>query len=140
MIYTSERDQLRQFYADTWKKAVQNQPLDAMETLVAQVIELHPEYHQLLTNKEIGSEYLPEMGETNPFLHMGLHLGLHEQVNTDRPAGIQLIYKQLMLKSSDTHEAEHQMMECLAESLWQAQKNQQPPNEQQYLDCLKKLV
>lgn len=140
MIYTSERDKLRQFYADTWQKATSNQPLDSMETMVAKVIEMHPEYHQLLNNQQTGGEYLPEMGETNPFLHMGLHLGLQEQVSTDRPAGIQLIYKQLMLKSSDQHETEHQMMECLAESLWAAQKNQSPPDETAYLACLKTLV
>jgi len=140
MIYTSERDKLRQFYADTWQKATSNQPLDAMETLVAEVIEMHPEYHQLLSNQQIGGEYLPEMGETNPFLHMGLHLGLKEQVSTDRPQGIQLIYKQLMLKIVDQQEVEHKMMECLAESLWQSQRTQTAPDEKAYLECLKKLV
>lgn len=141
MIYTTERDKLRQFYVDTWQKAQTNQAMDAMETMVARVIELHPEYHAMLNNEHhLGNEYLPEMGETNPFLHMGMHLGLQEQVAMDRPAGIQDVYKQLGEKLKDVHDTEHAMMECLAESLWQAQSQQKEPDEQAYLTCLQALL
>jgi hypothetical protein len=141
MIYTTERDRLRQFYVDTWQKARNNEPLDAMETLVARVIEMHPEYHAMLTNsKHLGNNYFPEMGETNPFLHMGMHLGLQEQVSMDRPAGIQDVYKKLGERLRDVHETEHAMMECLAEAMWQAQRNQTEPDEQAYLKCLQTLL
>ncbi|MDX1795973.1 MAG: DUF1841 family protein [Hydrogenovibrio sp.] len=141
MIYTSERDKLRQFYVDTWRKARANEPMDAMETMVARVIELHPEYHAMLSNEQhLGNEYHPEMGETNPFLHMGMHLGLQEQVAMDRPAGIQAVYRQLGERLKDVHDTEHAMMECLAESLWQAQKHQTEPDEQAYLNCLQALL
>ena len=118
MFYTSERDKLRQFYVDTWQKARNGLPMDAMETMIARVIELHPEYHPMLQNeKHLGNEYKPEDGETNPFLHMGMHLGLQEQVSMDRPAGIQAIYQQLGERLGDIHATEHDMIACLTESL-----------------------
>lgn len=141
MFYTSERDRLRQFYADTWNKARTGQPMDAMEQMVARVIEMHPEYHAMLNNeKHLGNEYKPEDGETNPFLHMGMHLALQEQVSLDRPQGIQSIYQQLGERFGDVMATEHAMMECLAESLWQAQRDQTEPDENAYLRCLQSLL
>ncbi|VAW50034.1 hypothetical protein MNBD_GAMMA04-1362 [hydrothermal vent metagenome] len=141
MLYTSERDKLRQFYVDTWQKARFGLAMDPMEIMVARVIELHPEYHKMLNNgKHLGNEYKPEDGETNPFLHMGMHLGLQEQVSMDRPNGIQQIYQQLGEKLGDVHDTEHVIMECLAESLWSAQQNGEEPNEQAYLQNLKNLL
>jgi len=141
MLYTSERDKLRQFYVDTWQKARLGAPMDPMETMVARLIELHPEYHNMLQNeKHLGNEYKPEDGETNPFLHMGMHLGLQEQVSMDRPAGIQAVYQQLGEKLRDVHDTEHAMMECLAESLWVAQRDQVEPDEQAYLQNLRLLL
>ncbi|KUJ72854.1 DUF1841 family protein [Thiomicrospira sp. WB1] len=141
MFYTQERDKLRQFYADTWQKARLNQPLDAMETLIARVIEKHPEYHAMLENQaHLGNDYAPEDGETNPFLHMGMHLALEEQVSLDRPAGIQTLYEKLTEKTRDFHTTEHEMMECLGEALWQAQQTQGEPDETAYLQCLQQRL
>jgi len=141
MLYTSERDKLRQFYVDTWQKARFGLAMDPMEIMVARVIELHPEYHEMLNNgKHLGNEYKPEDGETNPFLHMGMHIGLQEQVSMNRPNGIQQVYQQLGEKLGDVHDTEHAMMECLAESLWSAQQNGVEPDEQVYLQNLKNLL
>jgi hypothetical protein len=141
MFYTSERDKLRQFYVDTWQKVRFSLPMDAMEQMVARVIELHPEYHSMLNNeKHLGNEYKPEDGETNPFLHMGMHLGLQEQVSMDRPLGIQAVYQKLGEKLRDVHDTEHVMMECLGESLWIAQRDQVEPDEQEYLRNLQQLL
>ncbi len=141
MFYTTERDKLRQFYVDTWKKNRAGEPMDAMETMLARVIDLHPEYQTLLNNQShLGNNYFPGMGETNPFLHMGMHLGLQEQVSLDRPAGIQAIYQKLGNKLGDVHNTEHAMMDCLAESLWLAQKNGVEPDEKEYLQNLRTLL
>ncbi len=141
MLYTSERDKLRQFYADCWKKARHGLPMEPMEQMVARVIEMHPEYHAMLENeKHLGNEYKPEDGETNPFLHMGMHLGLQEQVVMDRPAGIKQLYQQLGEKYGDVMKTEHAMMDCLGEMMWQAQKDQAEPDEQAYLECLQSLL
>ena len=141
MFYTSERDKLRQVYTDVWQKVKLNQPMVALEKMIARVIEMHPEYHAMLNNeKHLGNEYLPEMGETNPFLHMGMHLGLQEQVSLDRPSGIQQIYQQLGEQTGSVEKTEHAMMDCLAESLWLSQKYQTEPDEQKYLACLRGLI
>lgn len=141
MFYTNERDKLRQFYVDSWAKNRNGEPMDAMETMVVRLINLHPEYQQMLSNNNhLGNNYFPEMGETNPFLHMGMHLGLQEQVSLDRPKGIQEIYQRLGEKLGDVHATEHAMMECLAESLWLSQKNQVEPNEQDYLQSLREML
>ncbi|MGB1010203.1 MAG: DUF1841 family protein, partial [Thiolinea sp.] len=101
----------------------------------------HPEYHPLLQDedKALGREYAPEGGETNPFLHMSLHIGLQEQVVTDRPAGIREVYQQLIARYG-VHDAEHRMMQYLIESLWLAQRNQSEPDEKVYMDGLRSLL
>ena len=136
-----QREQMRQYYCDTWQKHLQQKDsLSALEQQITAVIKEHPEYHQLLENEEasINADYLPEMGDSNPFLHMGMHLGLREQVSTNRPAGIAELYQSLV-KLKEVHDAEHEMIECLAESIWQAQQNQTIPDEITYLECLRKI-
>lgn len=134
------RDEVRQVYLGVWHKIQQQLVLEPMEALIADVIETHPEYHALLAASDDikQQEFTPEQGQTNPFLHMGMHITLREQAGTDRPAGIRAIHQKLVSKNG-AHEAEHAMMECLGQTLWNAQRNNQPPDEDAYLDCLRKL-
>jgi len=115
--------------------------MDPMQEVVANIVELHPEYHQLLEEEEVvDRDFSAEMGETNPFLHMSMHIALHEQISTNRPQGINECYQKLCLLHGGPHDAEHQMMECLGEALWNARRNQTVPDEEKYLDCLKKIA
>ena len=139
MIFGQNRDELRRMYRDAWQKRLDGLPLSPLESQIADVIELHPEYQATLQDNKLDRDYLPDGGETNPFLHMGLHLGLREQVATDRPAGIRALYDSLLAKSTDPHVAEHLMIECLAETLWEAQSGNVPPDEQRYLERLRRL-
>lgn len=140
-MFGQNRQQLRQMYHDVWQKKQANEPLSALEAMLAQVISEHPEYHKIFNNDaSLQQEYFVEDGQTNPFLHMGLHISLHEQISTDRPVGIRKTYQQLQAKFGDSHETEHHMMECLTESLWLAQKNNLPPSESDYLTALQKLL
>lgn len=140
-MFGQNRQQLRQFFFDVWAKQQNGQTLDAMEQVVAQIIEMHPEYHALLSDPDkLDQDFPVEAGHSNPFLHMGLHISLHEQISTDRPAGIRDLYQQLLLRFGDRHDCEHAMAECLAEMLWQAQRDGQPPVEADYLTALQKLV
>ncbi len=134
------RDEVRQVYLDVWQKLQQKVLLEPMEALIADVIEIHPEYHSLLeVEDEIKQQdFTPEQGQTNPFLHMGMHIALREQAGTDRPPGIKAIYQKLV-SSKGQHEAEHAMMECLGQTLWNAQRSDQTPDETSYLDCLRNL-
>ncbi|NQZ53101.1 MAG: DUF1841 family protein [Piscirickettsiaceae bacterium] len=140
-MFSQNRQQLRKMYHDTWQKKLANESLSALESMVAQVISEHPEYHSIFNNDaSLEQEYFVEHGETNPFLHMGLHISLHEQISTDRPFGIRALYQQLQAKFGNAHDTEHQMMECLTESLWLAQRNNQAPSESDYLAALQKLL
>ena len=134
------RDEVRRVYLEVWRKLQLKTPLEPMQALVAEIIEIHPEYHALLDSGDDArqQEFTPDQGQTNPFLHMGMHIALREQTATDRPAGIKSIYQRLV-SSKGQHEAEHAMMECLGHSLWQAQRDGEPPDEAAYLDCLKQL-
>ena len=126
-------------YADAWRKAQAGQVLSPLEAQIAKVIEDHPEYQSELGDEALEASFTPAEGKTNPFLHMGLHLGIREQLATNRPAGIKAVFEPLAAKLGDAHEAEHRMIDCLAETLWEAQRSQQPPDELQYLERLRKL-
>ena len=134
------RDQTRQVFLDVWRKVQHRQPLEPMEALIADVIESHPEYHPLLDDPEqaLGADYSPDSGQANPFLHMAMHIALREQTGTDRPAGIRQLHQTLAARLG-RHEAEHAMMECLGQALWEAQRSGQMPDEAAYLDCLKRI-
>ncbi|MFU8836888.1 MAG: DUF1841 family protein, partial [Thiohalomonadaceae bacterium] len=125
MLFGQSRDELRRFYLRSWEKHQQGQPLEPLENIVAQVIAMHPEYQDLLADQEqaIGRDFGPEQGQSNPFLHMGMHLALHEQLSTDRPTGIRAVHSALRLRLGDVHAAEHLMMECLGQALWEAQRS-----------------
>jgi hypothetical protein len=131
----------RQVFYDTWQKHRLKQPLSALEQQLVAVILAHPEYHTLLEQKDrpVDQAYFPEIGQTNPFLHMGLHMAIREQIGTNRPLGIAEVYHRLLETISDPHQVEHNMMDCLAESLWLAQRNQTQPNENDYLLLLNQL-
>lgn len=140
-MFGQNRQQLRQFYHDAWQKKQANTPLSALESVVAQVISEHPEYYKIFnSDASLEQEFFVEDGQTNPFLHMGLHISLHEQISTDRPQGIRDFYQQLQVKFGNAHDTEHQMMECLTESLWLAQRNNQPPSESDYLKAIQQLL
>ena len=137
-MFGNDRNQLRQMYKDAWQKFQQQKILTALETQITDVIKEHPEYHDFVN--QLDKDFLPETGQTNPFLHMGLHLGLREQLATNRPTGITDIYNQLLNKNGSSHDTEHSMIECLAEAMWSAQSNNAPPDESQYLHSLKNLL
>ena len=141
-MFGQDRDSLRHYYCTVWNKARANQPLEPLERIIAEVISAHPEYQPALADAEtaLGREYPPELGETNPFLHMGMHIAIHEQLGSNRPAGILEVYQQLCLRLGDSHAAEHQMMECLGETLWEAQRYRTEPDEQIYLERLWRLA
>jgi len=138
-MYSSDRNDVRQAFFDAWRKQQAGLPLTALETIIADVISLHPEYHKLLEDgdEHLDKDWLPEGGETNPFLHMGMHIAIREQLSIDRPVGIKAAYEALLTKTRDVMAAEHLMLECLGEALWRAQRENRLPDEQAYLACIK---
>jgi len=140
MIFGQDRNELRKMYADAWAKRCEDLPMSPLEMQIADIIEMHPEYHADVSSDDFERDYSPDGGQTNPFLHMGLHLGIREQVSTNRPAGIAAVYKAVTARTGDIHTTEHEMIECLAETLWEAQNQNTPPDEQKYLERLRRLA
>lgn len=140
MLLPNDRDGLRAFYLEAWRKRRERLPAEPLEVQVADVIAEHPEYHALLQDRDaaLGGDWTPESGASNPFLHMGLHLALREQVSTDRPAGIAALHRALVARVG-RHEAEHLMAERLAQAIWQAQRNNSAPDEVSYMETLRAL-
>lgn len=141
-MFGNDRNQIRQYFFTVWQKRQRGETLHALELIIATVIEEHPEYHKLLNDPDsaLDKEWTPEQGETNPFLHMGMHISIQEQLGADQPPGIKILYQQLLKKFGQAHEVEHQMIECLGFVLWQAQTTGKQPDLNEYLGCLKKLL
>jgi hypothetical protein len=136
-MFSPSRDQARETFFEAWRKYRAGVPVAGIEALALEVVLAHPEYHALLADpgrnrdKDFG-------GEANPFLHMSLHLALEEQLSIDQPSGIVQAFEGLLLKNQDRHEALHEALECLAETLWRSQRDAMPVDAAAYLDCLVK--
>lgn len=140
-MFSQDRDQLRLTYLTAWRKAQRGEPLEPVERQIVEVAAQHPEYHPLLEQGEavLGREWLPEGGETNPFLHMALHIALQEQVTTDRPPGIRRLYQGMIAHCfGDAHDAEHRILECLAEQIWKIHREGAEFRPKSYLKCIKR--
>jgi hypothetical protein len=142
MFFGQNREQLRRFYLQAWRKHLERLPVEPLEGMIIDIIALHPEYHSLLADEEraLSHDYSPDQGQTSPFLHMGMHIAIREQLSTHRPAGINAVYETLLKQLGDVHQAEHRMIECLGEAMWQAQRNNTAPDEAAYITCLQNLT
>lgn len=140
MFANASREELRRRYVTAWQRWREGLPLEPLDAQIADVIALHPEYHEMLEAPDaLTHEFTVEAGHINPFLHMGLHLGLREQLATGRPAGISDVHAKLARRLSSAHEAEHRMVDALAETMWEAQRSGRAPDEQAYLEKLRRL-
>jgi len=139
MFAPSQHD-VRRFFCETHSKQRQFLPLTPMQTLAAQWIAEHPEYHADLADVDaaLAASYSVEDGRTNPFLHLSMHLTISEQVAIDQPRGIKQAFELLSARLASSHEAQHQLMECLGDMLWVSQRSGLPPDGHAYLDCVRR--
>lgn len=135
------REQLRRSYAEAWAKHRSHSPLNPLEAMITDVIALHPEYQAVVSDVDAALAFEPaNAGDAeNPFLHMGLHLAVREQIGIDRPPGVRELHRLLQMRFGDAHRAEHLLMEALGETLWQAQRAGCAPDEAQYLARARRL-
>ncbi|MBU1236255.1 MAG: DUF1841 family protein [Gammaproteobacteria bacterium] len=141
-MFTPSRDEVRRFLADAWRKRREGLPAEPLEILAADIAAAHPEYHDLLAagDESLAREWTPEQGETNPFMHLSLHLAIEEQLSIDQPPGIRAIFERLLTRHGDRHAALHDILECLGETIWRANQDKAPPDGNAYLDCLKRAA
>jgi len=139
-MYAPSRNEAREFFFTAWEKYRAGAPLTDLERIVVEIVALHPEYHALLESRErnLDADFTPESGQLNPFLHLSLHLGLAEQIAVDRPAGVRAEIDRLSVARGDRHAALHEALECLGETMWEAQRTGQAPDSIAYLECLKR--
>lgn len=136
-MFNPSREQVRDLFFDTWRKYRAGETLGGIETLALEAILLHPEYHPVLEDPARWRER-EYVDETNPFLHMSLHIALMEQLSIDQPPGIVALFERILRATGDRHEALHEALECLAETVWRAQRDGTPPDAAGYLACLEK--
>jgi hypothetical protein len=139
-MFGQNREQMRRFFVTAWQKRQAGDPLQPLERLVADTVAAHPEYHHELGDEDrLQRDFPTEDGNTNPWLHMGMHITLGEQLGADRPPGIRDLYQAIAARIGDPHAAEHAMMECLGLALWEAQRDGRQPDDAAYLACLERL-
>jgi uncharacterized protein DUF1841 len=137
-LFGGDRDSLRAHFFRVWSKVEAAESLEPLEAVIAEVIAMHPEYHAVIADPErnLDRDWHPEDGETNPFLHMALHIAIKEQLMTDRPTGIVARFRSISARHPDAHAAEHEVLEALAETLWEAQSQGREPDLDAFLGRL----
>jgi Domain of unknown function (DUF1841) len=140
-MFNPSREQVRQFFCDAWRKHRERLPLVGAEVTAADIAARHPEYHALLADPgaALDKEWTPEGGQMNPFLHLSLHLAIHEQVSIDQPPGIRAALAALRAKM-EPHAAEHVLLECLGEAIWRAQRQGGPMDAAAYVESIRRAA
>lgn len=136
-MFDPSRDQVRDTFFEAWRKYRAGEPLVGVEALALDAILAHPEYHEVLSQPERfrAKDYTDE---SNPFLHMSLHVALEEQLSIDQPPGIVQRFGRLLARTGERHAAMHEAIECLAEIVWRSQRDNAPPDAAAYLECLER--
>ena len=138
-MFNPSREQVRQFFCTAWKKHQARLPLVGAEVTAADIAARHPEHPAILAHSAgaLEKDWTPEGGQSNPFLHLSLHLAIHEQISIDQPPGIRAAYDALRAKM-DAHDAEHILLECLGETIWRAQRQGTPMDAAAYVDAVRR--
>jgi hypothetical protein len=139
-MFNPTRDEARNFLFESWRKHRAGELLTPLEDLTAQLIDKHPEYHALFDDpqRNQGRDFAPDGNVVNPFLHLMMHLTIEEQISIGQPQGIREQFMRLTQKYESEHEAQHAIMDCLGEMIWQAQRNKTTPDAMVYMSCLEK--
>ena len=139
-MFNPSRDQVRQFFIDTWQKHKNQQILSPLEAIALGWIEQHPEYHSALEQPDsMTREFNVEEGKTNPFLHLSMHLAIAEQLSIDHPRGIRDAFDKLASRTNQ-HEAAHEIMECLGTVVWESQRLGKALDSDAYIELIRQRV
>ena len=139
-MFTPSQHDVRRFFCETFRKHRANEILTPLEAIARDWVAQHPEYADALTDVDaaVAADYSVESGQTNPFLHLSMHLSIQEQISIDQPQGIRQAFQTLAHRLGSEHEAHHQIMECLGEMVWNSQRNGMPPDGAAYVECVKR--
>jgi hypothetical protein len=141
-MFNPSRDEVRRFFCEAWRKQNAAQPITPIEAIAIDWIARHPEYHALLSDHEtaLSTDFSADGPGANPFLHLSMHLSVTEQLQIDQPPGIRAAWQAILLATGDEHQAAHRVIDALAETLWEAQRDGKPPSNELYLERIKRAV
>lgn len=139
-MFNPTKEEVRRFFCDAWRKTQAGEVLTPLEAIARDWMLQHPEYADELadTNAAQAADYDIAKGQSNPFLHLSMHLSIDEQVSIDQPPGIRDAFQQLAARLGSAHEAHHEIMECLGEMLWTAQRNGTAPDGLSYVENVRR--
>ena len=139
-MFNPTQADVRRFLCGVHAKAQSGAPMEAIETLASLWIAEHPEYHADLADVDaaIARNYDETPAQTNPFLHLSMHLSISEQCSIDQPRGIRQAVELLAARRGDLHAAHHEAMECLGQMLADAQSSGRPPDGEAYVACVQR--
>lgn len=139
-MFTPSQEDVRRFFCAAYAKQREGGVLTPLEAIAADWIAQHPEYHAELADAEaaVAAVYDVEQGRPNPFLHLSMHLSISEQIGIDQPRGIKQAFELLAAKRGSAHEAQHEVMECLGQMMWESQRSGRPPDGEAYIDCVRR--
>jgi hypothetical protein len=139
-MFAPSQNDVRRFFCDAFRKRHEGGVMTPLETLAADWIDQHPEYHDDFADVDaaLAAVFDVDAGRTNPFLHLSMHLSISEQVSIDQPRGIKQAFELLAAKRGSAHEAQHEVMECLGQMMWESQRSGLPPDGEKYIDCVRR--
>jgi hypothetical protein len=139
-MFSPSQEDVRRFFCSVHAKARTGQVLDALETLASEWLKEHPEYEPELQDADaaVGRVYDGADGQSNPFLHLSMHLSISEQCSIDQPRGIRQAMELLAARRNSLHDAHHEAMECLGQMLWESQRAGRPPDGDAYVECVQR--
>ncbi|NMG15654.1 DUF1841 family protein [Aromatoleum bremense] len=136
-MFNPSRDQVRSFFIESWRKYQAKEVLTPLEHIASDLVLLHPEYQALLEDPDsLSRDFLPEDGQINPFLHLSFHLAIEEQLSIDQPPGLRAAFEACQRRRGNRHDALHDVLECLGETLFDAQRNDTQPDGPTYVSCV----
>lgn len=139
-MYSPSQDDVRRFFCQVYAKQQAKALYDPLETLAGEWVALHTEYSELLADETtaLTRQFTGDNGDSNPFLHLSMHLSISEQCSIDQPRGIRQAVELLANKRNNLHDAHHEVMECLGTMLWESQRSGRPPDGQAYIDAVQR--
>ena len=140
MMFSPSQDDVRRFFCATFVKQRDRAVLTPLEAVARDWIVQHPEYADIFGDLDaaLAADYSVEQGQSNPFLHLSMHLSIVEQISIDQPVGIREAFLTLARRLDSEHDAHHQIMECLGQMIWVSQRDGVAPDGVAYVECVRR--
>ena len=137
-MFSPSQADVRRFLCSIYAKAQAGEAMEAIETIASLWIDEHPEYHAELADVTAALASMQDAGDgqSNPFLHLSMHLSISEQCSIDQPRGIRQAVELLTHRRDSLHLAHHEVMDCLGQMIWESQRAGRPPDGASYIACV----